>query len=77
MRLQGQQFRQFRDAVLGAFSPSEFDDMLLFQLNIRRSNIALGGTQQEIVLKVIQAVGPSGLGREAVGSGTRCKSWES
>jgi Trypsin-like peptidase domain/Effector-associated domain 1 len=52
--LQGQQFEQLRDALLAAFSPATFDEMLLFQLGRRRTDIALGESQQEIVLRVIQ-----------------------
>jgi hypothetical protein len=40
LMLQGQQFEQLRDALLAAFSPTAFDEMLLFQLSRRRTDMS-------------------------------------
>ena len=47
LKLQGQQHKQFRDAFLAAFPPARFGEMLLFQLNIRRTDIARGDSKEK------------------------------
>jgi hypothetical protein len=53
-RLSGPDIGRLRDILLEAFNPPELDDLLYYQLDQRRSDIALGGSQREIVGKVIE-----------------------
>lgn len=53
MRLTGQQYRQFTEALLDAFPPQRLTEMVKFRLDRNLPAIALGGDQQEIVFRLI------------------------
>jgi hypothetical protein len=54
-RLSGPQAKRLRDALLDAFDPPGFDEMLMFRLNRRRETLSLSGSFPEVVYQVLAA----------------------
>ena len=54
MALTGAQYRRLSEALRSAFTLAGLDRLLLFSLDIRREDIALGSDLQEIAFRVIQ-----------------------
>jgi len=52
MKMNGQQLRRFSEILRAAFPLPRFDQLLLYRLDIRRADIALGNTYEEIVFNV-------------------------
>ena len=60
MRLTGQQYRQFTEALLEAFTLQRLSEMVRFRLDKNLDAIALGDDQREIVFKLIGAAEAEG-----------------
>ena len=55
MSLTGQQLRALRNALVDAFNPASFEQMLRFELNKKVENIAGSGPLNSVAFKVIDA----------------------
>lgn len=53
MKLDHTHLGEFQDVLLDAFSLTEFDQMLLFQLGINRENIGLGDNKRAVIFNVL------------------------
>jgi hypothetical protein len=52
MKMTGQQLQRFSDILRAAFPLPRFDQLLLYRLGIRRADIALGNSYEEIIFNV-------------------------
>jgi Trypsin-like peptidase domain/Effector-associated domain 1 len=66
MQLSGQQFQQFQNLMLSAFSLADLDQFLRFRLDKNREAIAIGGSLEQIVFEVIRSAEMEGWTAELI-----------
>ena len=54
MRLTGPELKEVADALLSAFDLAQFDQLLLYRLDLQRPRIALGDDYESIMFRVLQ-----------------------